>query len=83
VAGHHEVEKISTTYAKYTDLNLGMGNRRFTRVGSAFNQRQRSYITPYVLYYNPCRVHATPHTTPATTLGVTNHVGVTDRAWTV
>jgi len=80
VAGQPDPDKISTSYVERENLNVRMGNRRFTRLTNAFSKTQRNHmasVSLYVCYYNLCRVHGTLRTTPAMAMGVTDHV------WTV
>jgi hypothetical protein len=54
-----------------------MGNRRMTRLTSAFNKKWGNHETMMALFigvYNFCRVHSTLKTTPAVAAGLTDHV---------
>jgi IS1 family transposase len=80
VAGEPDPYKISTSYVERNNLNVRMGNRRFTRLTNAFSKTQRNHVASvalYVCYHNLCRVHTTLRTTPAMAMGLTDHV------WTV
>lgn len=77
VAGQPDPNKISTSYVERENLNVRMGNRRFTRLTNAFSKTQRNHmasVSLYVCYYNLCRVHGTLRTTPAMAMGVADHV---------
>ena len=77
VAGEPDPDKISTSYVERNNLNVRMGNRRFTRLTNAFSKCQRNHaasVALYVCYHNLCRVHTTLRTTPAMAMGLTDHV---------
>jgi len=77
VAGEPDPDKISTSYVERNNLNVRMGNRRFTRLTNAFSKCQRNHsasVALYVCYHNLCRVHTTLRTTPAMAMGLTDHI---------
>lgn len=66
----HEVSKPRTTHVERVNLNIRMGNRRFTRRTNAHSKKVRNHslsIALYFTYYNWCRPHMSlgPVTTPA------------------
>jgi IS1 family transposase len=82
---------ISTSYIERQNLNIRMGNRRFTRLTNAFSKKLENHVAAfslYAMYYNFCRPHQTLtqdsgpkrqriQTTPAMASGLADHV------WTV
>ncbi len=58
------------------NLNLRMGNRRFTRLTNAFSKKLenlRHSVALYFTYYIFCRVHQTLKTTPAVASVLADH----------
>jgi hypothetical protein len=54
-----------------------MQQRRFTRLTNAFSKKLENHqaaVALYVAHYNLCRVHESLRITPATQLGVTDHI---------
>ena len=69
---------ISTSYAERSNLSIRTSCRRFTRLTNGFSKRLTNHLAAidlYVAHYNLCRVHESLKTTPAMTLGITDHVG--------
>ena len=78
--GDPDPEHVSTSYAERQNLNMRMGMRRFTRLTNAFSKKCENHehmIGLYYAFYNFCRVHQTPKTTPAVA------AGLADRTWSV
>lgn len=72
--------EISTSYVERGNLTLRMGCRRFTRLTNGFSKKLENHcaaVSLYVAHYNLCRVHESLRSTPAQSLGVTDH------AWTI
>ncbi len=70
-------EQISTSYVERQNLSLRMASRRFTRLTNGFSKRLDCHIAAvslYVAFHNLCRVPEALRTTPAVTLGITDHV---------
>jgi hypothetical protein len=58
-----------------------MSQRRFTRLTNGFSNRlpnHKAAAALYVAHYNLCRVHETLRVTPATALGLTDHIWSVD-----
>jgi hypothetical protein len=75
--GNPDPEHISTSHVERSNLNLRMGNRRFTRLTNAFSKKLANHahmVAIYYMYYNFCRVHQTLRVTPAMEAGLANHV---------
>jgi IS1 family transposase len=72
--------EISTSYVERQNLTLRMGSRRFTRLTNGFSKNLECHVAAlslHVAFYNLCRSHEALRTTPAVSLGVTDH------AWSV
>ena len=68
VIGQPDPAAISTSYVEWQNLNIRMGNRRFTRLTNAFSKKLANHahmLAVYFTYYNFCRQHQTLGTTPA------------------
>lgn len=79
-AGSPDPKHISTSYVERMNLNIRMGNRRFTRLTNAFSKKLTNHIHAIALYfafYNFCRIHKTLKVTPAMA------AGITDRLWSL
>ena len=77
VAGFPPAFLISTSYIERQNLTVRMQSRRFTRLTNGFSKRLDNHAAAvglYVAHYNLCRVHQALRMTPATALGVTDHV---------
>ncbi|MBA2633837.1 MAG: IS1 family transposase [Chloroflexi bacterium] len=81
VMGNPDPERISTSYVERQNLNIRMGNRRFTRLTNAFSKKIENHtaaVTLQFMYHNFARVHAflaNPYPrTPAMAAGVADHV---------
>lgn len=71
---------VSTSYAERQNLNIRMGNRRYTRLTNAFSKKAEMLaysVAITFMYHNFCRVHQTLKTTPAV------KAGIAQRKWTV
>jgi len=70
-------KEISTSFIERQNLTIRMQQRRFTRLTNAFSKKYEHHVAAFALYaawYNFCRVHETLKITPATQVGVTNHI---------
>jgi IS1 family transposase len=84
VEGNPEEEHINTSYVERMNLNIRMGNRRFTRLTNAFSKKVDNHLhmlSLYFCHYNFCRIHKTLRVTPAMEAGVSNTVH--DMEWIV
>lgn len=75
ITGKPEKEHISTSYIERQNLNIRMGNRRFTRLTNAFSKKIENHqyaMALYFMHYNFIRIHQTLRVTPAMAAGVTN-----------
>lgn len=53
---------VSTSYVERMNLNIRMGNRRFTRLTNAFSKKVDNHLhmlSLYFCHYNFCRIHKT------------------------
>ena len=69
--------KISTSHVERQNLNIRMGNRRFTRLTNAFSKKLDNHghsLSLYFFYYNFCRIHKSLKVTPAMAAGVSDHL---------
>ena len=72
--------EISTSYVERQNLTLRMGSRRFTRLTNGFSKSLDCHVAAvslHVAFYNLCRAHEALRTTPAVSLGITDH------AWSI
>jgi len=81
VMGNPDPKRISTSYVERQNLNIRMGNRRFTRLTNAFSKKVENHsaaVTLQFMYHNFARVHASlanPYPrTPAMAAGIADHV---------
>ena len=73
IMGKPKMDKIGTSFVERQNLNIRMGNRRFTRLTNAFSKRVLNHLCMlhiYFVYYNFVRVHLTLETTPAVKAGI-------------
>jgi hypothetical protein len=66
--------------AELHDRTMVGGSKRFARLSNGFSKRLECHLAAvalHVAFYNLCRVHETPRSTPATALGIA------DRVWTI
>ncbi|HEX4158676.1 MAG TPA: hypothetical protein VHY79_09380 [Rhizomicrobium sp.] len=68
VFGDADKKAISTSHVERQNLNIRMGNRRFTRLTNAFSKKVEAHadsLAIYFFHYNFCRNHKTLGMTPA------------------
>ena len=68
VIGNPDPAAISTSHVERQNLNIRMGNRRFTRKTNAFSKKFANHchsLALFFTYYNFCRTHLTLGMTPA------------------
>lgn len=76
IDGNPDMDHVSTSYAERQNLNIRMGNRRYTRLTNAFSKKAEMLaysIAITFMYHNFVRVHQTLKTTPAIKAGITDH----------
>jgi len=59
------------------NLTIRMQMRRMTRLTNAFSRKWENLWAAYCrwfAYYNSCRIHRSPHVTPAMEAGIADHV---------
>lgn len=84
VEGNPDPKHISTSYVERMNLNIRMGNRRFTRLTNAFSKKIDNHLhmlSLYFVHYNFCRVHKSLRMSPAMAAGVSNTLR--DMEWIV
>ncbi len=77
VFGAPDHSKISTSHVERQNLNIRMGNRRFTRLTNAFSKKLENHshsLAVYFFHYNFCRIHKSLKVTPAVQAGVTDEL---------
>jgi hypothetical protein len=75
---------VSTSYVERMNLNIHMGNRRFTRLTNAFSKKVDNHLhmlSLYFVHYNFCRMHKSLRISPAMAAGVTDTLR--DMDWVV
>ena len=68
---------ICTSHIERENLNVRMSSRRFTWLSNGFSKKLANHeaaVALYVASHNLCRVHGTTRETPATSLGLTDHL---------
>jgi IS1 family transposase len=68
---------ISTSHVERQNLNIRMGNRRFTRLTNAFSKKLENHshsLAVYFFHHNFCRIHKGLRVTPAMAAGVTDEL---------
>ena len=73
--GNPDLDNATTNHAERQNLNIRMGNRRFTRLTNAFSKRVEKHLLMlhlYFVYYNFIREHMTLETAPAVEAGLIN-----------
>jgi IS1 family transposase len=73
IRGCPAAEHVSTSYSERQNLNVRMGNRRFTRLTNAFSKKVDNHyysLAVYFMHYNFVRIHQTLRVTPAMAAGV-------------
>jgi IS1 family transposase len=85
IDGNPDPDFVSTSYAERQNLNIRMGNRRYTRLTNAFSKKadMLAYsVAISFMYHNFCRVHQTLKTTPAVAAGIAKQPGLSRTWWT-
>jgi IS1 family transposase len=68
IRGNPDKKHISTSFAERQNLNIRMGNRRFTRLTNAFSKKLENHfyaLAIYFMHYNFVRQHQTLRVSPA------------------
>lgn len=75
IEGNPDEKHINTSYVERMNLNIRMGNRRFTRLTNAFSKKIDNHLhmlSLYFCYYNFCRTHKSLRVTPAMEAGISD-----------
>ncbi|MEQ8451625.1 MAG: IS1 family transposase [Nitratireductor sp.] len=73
IEGNPVKADVSTSYVERMNLNIRMGNRRFTRLTNAFSKKIDNHLhmlSLYFVHYNFCRMHKTLRMSPAMAAGI-------------
>ena len=73
IRGNPDGKHVSTSYVERQNLNIRMGNRRFTRLTNAFSKKIENHyyaLAIYFMHYNFARIHQTLRVSPAMAAGV-------------
>ena len=84
IEGNPDPKHVSTSYVERMNLNIRMGNRRFTRLTNAFSKKIENHLhmlSVYFCHYNFCRIHKSLRVTPAMEAGISDTVR--DMEWIV
>lgn len=84
IEGEPDKKHVSTSYVERMNLNIRMGNRRFTRLTNAFSKKIDNHLhmlSLYFVHYNFCRIHKSLRVTPAMEAGISGTVR--DMEWIV
>lgn len=84
VTGDPDHDHINTSYVERMNLNIRMGNRRFTRLTNAFSKKVDNHLhmlSLYFVHYNFCRVHKSLRMSPAMHAGISETLR--DMDWVV
>ncbi len=84
VEGDPDEKHISTSYVERMNLNIRMGNRRFTRLTNVFSKKIDNHLhmlSLYFVHYNFCRIHKSLRVIPAMESGICDTVK--DMEWIV
>ncbi|MGD9723830.1 MAG: IS1 family transposase [Pirellulales bacterium] len=76
IDGNPDMEHVSTSYVERQNLNIRMGNRRYTRLTNAFSKKAEMLaysVAITFMYHNFVRVHQSLRMTPAMKAGITRH----------
>ena len=76
IDGNPDMDHVSTSYVERQNLNIRMGNRRYTRLSNAFSKKAEMLAYSVAItfcYHNFVRVHQTLKMTPAMKAGLTAH----------
>jgi hypothetical protein len=60
IMGNPDSRLVSTSHIERQNLNVRIGNRRFTRLTNAFSKKienRRHMMAIYAMHYNFCRIH--------------------------
>jgi IS1 family transposase len=77
IFGAPDNAKISTSHVERQNLNIRMGNRRFTRLTNGFSKKLDNHshsLALYFFHHNFCRIHKGLRVTPAKAAGVTDEL---------
>jgi IS1 family transposase len=73
ITGNPDKRHVSTSHVERQNLNIRMGNRRFTRLTNAFSKSATAHynmMALYVVFHNFCRDHMSLRCTPAEAAGL-------------
>jgi IS1 family transposase len=77
IFGAPDKSMISTSHVERQNLNIRMGNRRFTRLTNGFSKKLENHTHSLALYFfhhNFCRIHKGLRVTPAMAAGITDEL---------
>jgi IS1 family transposase len=77
MTGNPDMAKVSTSHVERQNLNIRMGNRRFTRLTNGFSKKLENHsfsLAVYFFHHNFCRVQKSLRVTPAMAAGVTDEL---------
>jgi len=72
-----DMSKVNTSHVERQNLTMRMQMRRLTRLTNAFSKKWEKLYAMLALYfawYDFCRVHQTLRVTPATEVGISDHI---------
>ncbi len=75
IEGEPDKKHVNTSYVERMNLNIRMGNRRFTRLTNAFSKKIDNHLhmlSLYFVHYNFCRIRNSLKVSPAMAAGVSD-----------
>lgn len=77
IEGKPDAEYISASFAEWSNFNVRIHARRFTRLTNAFSKKVENHahsVALFAMYYNFVRIHKTLKMTPAMAAKVTSRL---------
>jgi len=82
IEGEPDEKLVRTSYVERKNLNIRIGNHRFTRLTNAFSKKTENHwhtLSLYFVHYNFCRMHKSFRMSPAMAAGAIDTLRDMDR----